>query len=92
MTTTVATAQQPTSRPASPASPGRLASPLIEIEHGLWIQPRKVVAVREHADDETCTIYFAGQAPSEGQGFLINREAGETIAEINEALHALEVD
>lgn len=63
---------------------------LIDIDGYLSIQPRKVVAVKEHEGGDTCSIFFAGQSPSIGEGFLVKRPAEDVVADINKALEDLE--
>lgn len=60
-------------------------SELIEIADGLYVQPRKVVAIkRSELDEEHCTVFLGGQSALDG--FAVERDAEELAEEINAAL------
>jgi hypothetical protein len=61
---------------------------LIEIAPGLWIQPRKVTAVKKAGKDQ-CSIFVSGQSAVDG-GFLVDKDVEDVVDEINDELQNAE--
>lgn len=63
---------------------------LIEIEEGLFIQPRKVMAVKTIEEDK-CAVFMSGQSAVDGS-FLVHRDAVDVADDVNSALSEDEDD
>lgn len=65
---------------------------LIQISDDLWIQPRKVIAIkRSGVDDDQSTVFMSGQSAVDG-GFVVDREMWELAEDVNRALADDDVD
>lgn len=58
---------------------------MIEIDDGLWIDPKSVTAVKTSPlEPDRCTVFLSGQSSQDG--FVVQRDADELAEEINSAL------